>query len=295
MDRRKFVQSVTGTAGIISLTGIPLISFATDPVPAMTIQDAINLVIAAVPTGPIPNTIDTVKSGNPAQPLTGIVTTMFATVEVIRQAAKAGANLVIAHEPVFYDHFDDTSKLQDNDTYKFKQALLDRHNIVVWRCHDYIHSFTNDGVYEGVLGKLGWKKYSDPEAPSRITLPGSPLKDIISLTKKSLGTGMLRYMGDPEARIRMVTLMVGAEGGSSQIRGINTTKPDLVMIGELVEWETMEYMRDLRASGAKTSLIIMGHIPSEEPGMEWLAGWLKPKTGGLPVRFIPSGPPVKWG
>ncbi|RYY59524.1 MAG: NGG1p interacting factor NIF3 [Chitinophagaceae bacterium] len=297
MDRRKFVRSVSGTVGAISLATLPMDVFAgnsDEAKNALTIREVIDLIVKAAPGAPFADTVDTVKSGNPDQVVTGIVTTMFATIDVIRKAITAGANLIIAHEPTFYNHLDDTSNLKDNDTYLFKEALLEKNNIVVWRCHDYIHEFKADGVYEGVLAKLGWKNYADPDNPARIKLPKTNLQSVIALSKKNLGIGMLRYMGEPLSSISSVALMVGAAGGSRQIAAINQLKPDLVMIGELVEWETMEYLRDLRATGAKTSLIILGHIPSEEPGMEWLGTWLKPQVGPVTVKFIPSGAPVKW-
>ncbi|MET0634391.1 MAG: Nif3-like dinuclear metal center hexameric protein [Chitinophagaceae bacterium] len=294
MDRRKFMLSVSGTVGVIGLTGLPLTG-SCSPVTAMTIQDVIEIVIKSVPGGPLTQTVDTVKSGDPTRPVTGVVTTMFATIGVIRKAIDLGANLIIAHEPTYYNHLDNTSALVNDEVYKFKRALLEQHGIVVWRCHDYIHRFTADGIYEGVLGKLGWKQYASIESPARLVIPPASLQNVIDHNKEKLGIPMLRYMGDLPATIRTVTFMVGAPGGARQIEAIDKTRPDLVMIGELAEWETLEYMRDLRDSGGKTSMIILGHIPSEEPGMEWLVNWLKPSIGQIPIQFISSGHPVKWG
>jgi putative NIF3 family GTP cyclohydrolase 1 type 2 len=219
---------------------------------------------------------------------------MFATVDVIEKAIRLGANLIIAHEPTYYNHQDNTDWLKNDDVFKYKQALLEKSRVVIWRCHDYIHTHKPDGVYEGVLSKLGWKAYADAASPFRVTIPGSTLQSIIALSKEKLEIEHLRYIGDPAARCEKICLMVGAAGGMRQMQLINTEKPDLVMIGELVEWETLEYMRDLRSSGSKTSLIILGHIPSEEPGMEWLAEWLTPQLQSIPVKHIPTGTVVKW-
>ena len=48
-----------------------------------------------------PNKCDTVKFGNPEQKISGIVITMWATLNVIRRAAELGANMIITHEPPF--------------------------------------------------------------------------------------------------------------------------------------------------------------------------------------------------
>jgi putative NIF3 family GTP cyclohydrolase 1 type 2 len=294
MNRRKFVHQMSGTVGAMTIAGLPFHISTNSQKALMTIQDVIDIITKSVPGAPFSNTVDTIKSGDPKQPVKGIVTTMFATIEVIEKAIQSGANFIIAHEPTFYNHLDNTDWLKDNDVYKYKQALLEKNNIVVWRCHDIIHTHKPDGVYDGVLSKLGWKNYTKPDSYWKVNLPPASLKSIIDLTKQKLEIEHLRYMGDPNVMCEKVCLLVGAGGGTRQINTINTEKPDLVMIGELVEWETMEYMRDLRLSGGKTSLIIMGHIPSEEPGMEWLVNWLKPQINGVAIKHVPSGSAVQW-
>src|SRR4051812_3270526 len=68
------------------------------PMPSdMTIRQAIDRIVADIPGAPFKTTVDTVKSGDPDQPLKGIVTTMFATDAVIEQTIQLGANFIIAH------------------------------------------------------------------------------------------------------------------------------------------------------------------------------------------------------
>lgn len=49
-------------------------------------------------------TVDTFKAGNPDSKLTGIVTCMFADMEVLKEAVKKNCNFIITHEPTFYNH-----------------------------------------------------------------------------------------------------------------------------------------------------------------------------------------------
>jgi hypothetical protein len=102
---------------------------------------------------PIPNTVDTIKSGSADHVVTGIVTTMFTTVDTIKQAVKLNANFIIAHEPTFYNHTDNIDWVKDNSVVKQKQALLKKHNITVWRFHDYIHSLKPDLISYGAAKK----------------------------------------------------------------------------------------------------------------------------------------------
>ncbi len=88
--------------------------------------------------------------------------------------------------------------------------------------------------------------------------------------------------------------MPGAWGEQAHINAIEKNSPDVLIIGELVEWETAEYVRDARKMGSKTALIILGHSVSEEPGMELFVEWLTPKVPGLPITHIASGDPFLW-
>ena len=164
--RRKFISSLTSTAVAATIVK-PLTSFATSnqALNDLTVQHVIDLIMKSIPGAPFKDTVDTIKSGDANQKVAGIVTTMFATDDVIEKTAKLGSNFIIAHEPTFYNHTDDTGWLQNDDVYQYKKALLERDNIVVWRCHDYIHAHKPDGVLMGVLSALGWSKYYDASNP----------------------------------------------------------------------------------------------------------------------------------
>ena len=90
------------------------------------------------PLEPERRTCDIVQYGDPDQICTGIVLSCCPTAEVIRKAAELGCNLIIGHEPLFYDGWDETDWLQDNCVYQAKKQLLDRLGIVVYRDHDHI-------------------------------------------------------------------------------------------------------------------------------------------------------------
>ena len=79
-----------------------------------------------------------------------------------------------------------------------------------------------------------------------------------------------------------------------QITTVESDQPDVLIVGEVSEWETAEYIRDRQALGAKTSLLILGHAVSEEPGMEYFVDWLQPKLGGVQVSHVPSRDPFTW-
>jgi len=295
LSRRKFI-----TASAISAGGLALLSIK----PALadgllstqqqyTVQQVIDLIMKEGNLSPIPNTVDTLKSGSADQVVTGIVTTMFATVDVIKQAVKLNANFIIAHEPTFYNHTDNPDWVKDNAVVKQKQALLKKHNITVWRFHDYIHSLKPDAISYGAVKKLNWLPYFKT-GEATITIPPVTLQQMVQHFKTSLGIAHLRIIGNPEQKCSRVTLLPGAWGGQRQVGHAEKDKPDVLVVGELSEWETAEYIRDARLMGSNMALIILGHAVSEEPGMEYFVEWLQPKLTGVKVTHIKSGDPFTW-
>ena len=290
--RRNFIATLTKAAGSAAVLSLPIMSNATNFVGktnAITVGDVMDLFIKQISGAPIPNTVDTLKAGSRDTVVKGMVTTMFATVDVIKKAIAANANFIIAHEPTFYNHADETDWLQNDDVYQYKADLLKQHNIAVWRNHDYIHSLKPDGVGEGVLNQLGWKQYYNGNKEATVNIPSVTLKNLIEHAKNKLGIKELRYIGDMNQLCKKVLLLPGAAGGKTQIEMMGKTKPDVLMCGEISEWETAEYVRDARAKGEQLSLVVLGHIASEEPGSEWMMNWLKHNVPGVPVTHIPAG------
>ncbi len=288
LNRRKFITRSLQSAGVLLVA--PAISTAgINKTSDYTVGEIMDLFIKDVPGGPFTNTVDNLKSGSRDIKVSGIVTTMFATIEVIRKAIDLGANFIIAHEPTFYNHTDDTSWLVNDDVYKYKAALLAQHNIAVWRNHDYIHSLVPDGVTTGVLAKLQWEKFTDPNSLNIITLPATTLKDLIVHLKEKLAIEKVRYIGNTTQACRRVLLMPGAAGGRRQIEQVGKVKPEVLVCGEIQEWETAEYIRDARAKGDNISLVVLGHIASEEPGSEFMKNWLKEKIPTIKTTHISPG------
>lgn len=294
-QRRDFISTVLKTAAAAALLSTPETNFGTATLNSKeySVQEVIDIILKEIPGAPFPQTVDTLKSGSADQKVTGIVTTMFATIDLIKQAAKLNANFIIAHEPTFYNHTDDTNWVVDNKIVQAKQALLQQHNITVWRFHDYWHSYRPDGILYGVLKKAGWLQYYK-EGEKTIQIPAASLKSIATHLKSSLGIARLRIVGDLSMTCKRIGLMPGAAGGKAQVDYVEKNDPDVLIVGETPEWEAAEYYRDKVALGNRRALIILGHAVSEEPGMEWLVDWLKPKLPEIKMTHIASGSPFQW-
>lgn len=288
MHRRKFIGTLAAALGTTTFAAASSQAFTKGS--ALTVQQIMDIVLKKIPGAPFAQTVDTLKAGRLDQEVTGIVTTMFATVEVIKKCAARNANFIIAHEPTFYNHLDETGFLAEDKVYRYKADLLRKHGIAVWRFHDYIHSHRPDGVRMGVLKKLGWEKYYVAESPV-VTIPETTLENLVAHVKSALGITQASVVGDASQVCKRVAIMPGASGGRSHLAVLNRERPDAFLCGEVNEWETTEYIRDARSMGEPVSLVVLGHALSEEPGMEWLVQWLQPMVKGISVTHIASGDP----
>lgn len=294
--RRKFILNAAKSAAGFALLSINdgfNSDWFTIAQKEMTVQQVMDLILKEGGLSPRTDTVDTIKFGKPDQVVSGIVTTMFPTIAVIEQAAKLKANFIIAHEPSYYNHRDDTSWVQNNDVLQQKQQLLQKHGMVIWRFHDYCHALRPDAVSYGVAKKAGWLSYYKI-GEIILTIPPASVQQLAQHLKKSLGIDHLRVIGNLQQRCERVALLPGAWGGQRQVSAAVTEKPDVLIVGEVAEWETAEFIRDANQLGKKIALIVLGHAVSEEPGMEWMVEWLKPKLPNIKVTHIPSGNPFTW-
>ncbi len=240
-------------------------------------------------------TIDGFKAGNPDTPVTGVATTMMATWDVLHKAVASSKNLIITHEPTFYDHFDKAPALErvKDPVLEEKQAYIKQHNLVIWRFHDHWHMRQPDGVTAGVLRWLGWEKALVPESGNRVRLPQSTVAAVAAEVKKKLNANAVRLIGDPRMKVTKAALIVGAAPSAMQMQALERDDVELLIIGETREWETAEYVRDASAQGKRKALIVVGHVPSEQPGMDECARWLKTFVTEVPVEFIPATDPFR--
>lgn len=238
-------------------------------------------------------TVDTFKAGSPDTPVTGIAVTMMATYDVLRRAAASGKNLIITHEPTFYGHLDNTSDLdKENDAVlATKQSFIAEHHLVVWRFHDHWHARRPDGIQTGMIRALGWEKFQNPDNNHLFTLPETSLDRLAADIRHRLGIRTLRVVGDPALRVTKVALNPGYPGFPAERHMLQRDDVEVLVMGEGLEWETIEYGADAAAEGKQKALIILGHIPSEQAGMEDCTRWLRTFVTEVPVEFVPASEP----
>ncbi len=235
-------------------------------------------------------TVDTFKAGDPQTIVTGIATTVMATLPVLRQAAAAGRNLIVTCEPTFYNGNDDPGPRASDPVYLAKKAFIDERRLVIWRFQDHWGARTPNEFATALADTLGWAKLRTTENPLIYAIPSTTVSALTAHVRTRLGVrGGIRVIGNPGMRVRRVFVSPGTTSLQATID--NLPKADLVLSGEPREWEVVEYVHDTASAGQPKGMIAVGRVVSEEPGMRACAAWLRTLITEVPIEPIAVGDP----
>ncbi len=236
-------------------------------------------------------TVDHIVAGDESTPVHGIASTMMATLDVVKRAAAAGRNMIVTHETPFYLHQDHTDDIKHDAVLEYKLEFIRKNNMAIFHFHDHWHARRPDGIAVGMMQELGWEKNVDAENPKRFTFSGEPLAHFCQNIQARLKARTMRVVGNPKMPVRQV---LASWGYVSRIPGIPMlARPDVnvLIAGETREWELVEYARDTITAGNQKALVLLGHVLSEQGGMQYCTEWLKSFVTEVPIEFIPTREP----
>jgi putative NIF3 family GTP cyclohydrolase 1 type 2 len=258
---------------------------------AMTAQEVVKAIQANVTCEWSNDTVDTFKAGDPNTTVTGIVTTFTPSYEVLKKAVDAGCNMIITHEPTYYSGNDDYAALDDDKVLQDKLKYIAQNGLVIWRFHDHLHRTNPDGIYEGMIDRLGWRDFLVEGKSDVFKIPQTTLLNFANILKQKFAVDTIRVIGDPKLETTKAGLSAGSGSSINQMKMLGSNEIDILVIGETREWETVEYARDAMAQGKNKALVILGHCISEEAGMKYCATWLEGFIKDIPITFIPAENP----
>jgi putative NIF3 family GTP cyclohydrolase 1 type 2 len=264
----------------------------------LTAQEVVDRIKAHVGMPWMAQTRDTFKSGDPQTPVTGIAVTMMATMNVLQRAAGNGQNLIITHEPTFFDDQDKAETLPEGEqdpVLAEKRRFIAQHHLVIWRFHDHQHRMQFDQVEQGNVRRLGWEQYRDPANQYLFTLPETTVQKLADEVKQKFGAAAVRVVGNREMKVTRVGLSPGFGGAQKEIAALEMLELQVLLVGETREWETVEYVADAVSQGRHKALIVLSHVPSEQSGAEECARWLKTMVSEVPIEFVATPDPFEDG
>jgi putative NIF3 family GTP cyclohydrolase 1 type 2 len=300
ISRRKFVALIAN--------GVAATPLARSIGGAVTAQEVVDRIKKNIGVDWKSETVDTFKAGDPSTAVTGIVTTALGSLDVLGSAVKAGANLIVTCEPTFFAKAD-TPMPQDrrgfgpgstgrdgppgtppspspDPVFSAKDDFIKKHNLIVWRFSDHWRLRTPNPFAQGLVNVLGWSKFAGAGDPGHVSIPETSLDALVPHVKKSLHSrGGMRIVGDPQLRLRKVAFLPGSTPIQASLEALPGA--DVIIAGEVREWESVEYVRDTVVLGGKKALILVGRIVSENPGMQACAEWLKTIVPEVASTWVP--------
>ena len=261
----------------------------------MTAREILDKLFEMDTKGDYSNTCDTFKVGEPDREVKKIAVSMFGSYKVITDAVAWGADFLIVHEPLFYNHWDKTEHLQNNSVYLKKRKLIDDNNLTICRLHDHTHNAYPDEIGIGEMDALGlaYTHIANPyHAVNRFALDEETTAgELLDRIRSVLGVKFARLVGSPYNKVKLISGCFGTPGHLED--EISEEGVDIVLCGEACEWATCEYVRDRSDMGMNKSMIIMGHCGSEREGMIRVANALAKELceKGIDVKYFEAGEP----
>jgi len=299
ISRRRFAL-MAGTAGAVPLGIVSLDLAGTEPLTAAAVVRRIQTALSGdwPSAGP-----DGFKAGEPSTVVKGIATTAMATMDVLQQAVQANTNLIVTYEPTFYSRADGAvdsppgrgDAAGGNDpVVKAKREFIEKNGLVVFRLRDHWQARKENDMVTGLAGTLGWRaraisdKVGNGDAVYEVPAATAEATVAVIRSKLKLRAG-LRVVGDRNAIIRRVLLIPGSMTATTL--WLRYSEVDMIVAGEVREWENTHYAADIFTSGEKRALVTIGRVVSEDPGMAVCAEWLKTIVKEVPAKWIGAGDP----
>ena len=257
----------------------------------MKAQEIMEVLYSMETTANYSHTCDTLKAGDPEKEVKKVAVTMFGTPDLIEEALKWGADMLIVHEPMYYLHGDNVSPECTDPIVLKKVALANESGLAVYRYHDHMHHHVPDMIGVGqfeAMGLAGRFEKGPYYAVNRIVLDKPiTVREIGKLMREKLGLAAPKMCGALDTPITRISAAFGTPGHLND--ELLNDEVELILTGESDEWSFAEKVKEAGQMGFCKAMIVMGHIGSEREGMRYLADLLQNRIPELEVRYFECG------
>ena len=252
-----------------------------------------------------PPSVDRMIAGDPRTEISAVANVWMPTWSALGKAVEMGANVVVAHEPTFYTHWD----LQDFEEAfahlpsSAREALrkardaklrwIEANALVILRCHDGPDQMA-EGVVDALVGGLGFKSADVvARAPgSRVVgfspLPAGEMAQRLATSCALLGQPGVSFYGDVGRRV--ATLGLGTGFGSNLWSQLSLgAEMSLGIDDALQSWSQAAFAED-----TGYPLAVVNHGTSEEWGVRRVGELLSAAFPQLRVHHLAQGCGYRW-
>ncbi len=286
LSRRRFISGVPSLAATLAAAG-PVIGRAESngPLTAGEVHKYLN----SLDGGWVKwdTSVDTFKAGAPESAVKGIAVGWMSYTHALQKALELGCNLFVTHEPTYFNHRDDDPKIFRFPAVKAKREFIEKHQLVIIRCHDVWDQYPSIGI-PTAWGKLlelgepidGKGYYYVYDGKGRTALS---LARRIAARTAGFGLPGVHFIGPDEKPVNRIVLGTGAI--TPMFHFIENLAADMAICvdDDFVYWRDGAYAID-----AGFPVAVVNHPVAEEHGIKLLANHLSQKFPQVPVHHIPE-------
>jgi putative NIF3 family GTP cyclohydrolase 1 type 2 len=220
------------------------------------------------------DTVDGFIAGDPDAAVEGIALGWMSYSSALEEAVDEGCNVFVTHEPTFFNHHDDPRPDDLPETVvqeiERKQRLLDREDLVVYRCHDLWDQLPGVGVPDAWGDRLGLGEPAAGEGYLRVfECPEPTARELaarVADRTRADGQSAVELVGPGEAAVSRVAIGTGAITPFTEM--IESHDVDVAICSD----DGFTYWRDgAIATDAEIPAIVVNHAVSELAGVEAMA------------------------
>lgn len=231
-------------------------------------------------------TRDRILFGDDQKEVSKVVVCWVATKEIIQYAIEHDVHFIITHENAFYM----ASTSLPTPVYKAqkeKEALLDKHDITLYRCHDLWDLYPEYGVRDC------WAKVLDLNFEESHDHSFLRFANDVNMTVEELAQHIIKQIkpyyqygieviGDKNKKINRLGIGTGACTDVFQMfeHGVDAC---LVSDDGINNWVAVQWAMD-----NDLPLLVINHMTCEAPGIECLAKYLNEQLPEVSFTYVPN-------
>ena len=232
-------------------------------------------------------------AGNTQTQVAGIAVCYAPTVEILRRAVAEKRNFIICREHPFYQHgglnYAYTTggleaALKDDPVVQAKRQLINANKLMVYRYGAAWDNFRPHAQSAALARALGltpqaWEP-TNRERGVVCDVPRTSVNALAKIAAEKLKANSCRTIGDPAAFVTRAAVLAGETDPKEALSQLlaDPQVDGLIAGGGGVVDEVdgaISWFQDLRATGRRITALIVGYGPSQDPGCEDLAKFVR--------------------
>lgn len=252
----------------------------------MNTEDILSHMVTHSPWVDPEKTVDTVKAGDGDKPVATVAVCWYPSLGNLQEAVGLRCDLLITHEPTWWDHFDRPGGWRDRGPGQEKTRILEETGLVVARLHDTWDNWPVIGIRDSLAKGLGFDRFvGEDETRWHATyqVPEQTLRSFahdIARKVAPLGEDAVQVIGDPDMKVSRPSIGVGCGGPHEDMIGLGSDVL-IVCFDGASYWSTRE-----RFAEQGVGVITLEHGTTEMWGLESLARYIGATWPELEVHYV---------